>query len=81
MLQVYPEVGETLIDHAAVVRAMSQELNNSLFNKRNEVNNLQLAFIEPEASLTQLKTMLTTAAHGDNAISRELQKLSADFGM
>ncbi|XP_046676227.1 laminin subunit alpha-1 isoform X3 [Homalodisca vitripennis] len=78
--KIYPEVGDfSMIDRASAVRAKSRELGGIIESKQRTVDDLRQKVVAPEASVEELRDLLTAAAHGDNAISRELQKLSTDF--
>lgn len=70
----------SLVDQAEVVKSRLWELEDTLVDRKRVVDNLRQTVAGPEASVTELRDLLTAAAHGDNAISRDLQKLQTDFG-
>lgn len=68
------------MDQAAEVKGKFRLLEDSLESRKRLVDDLRQGVAAPGASVTVLRDLLTAAAHGDNSISRELQKLSSDFG-
>ncbi|XP_054282487.1 laminin subunit alpha-1 [Macrosteles quadrilineatus] len=78
--KVYPGVGHrSLIDEAAAVRAKGRTLEGMLVARKRLTDDLREGVRAPEAQVMVLRDMLTAAGNGDNAISRELQKLATDF--